>query len=286
VRVRPDSWLSDLLRAATKVFAARGYRQAQMSDIAREMRVSQGTLYNYVESKEALFLLVCQQGFSDSPIEAPQQPPIAAPSFEVMLQKVREQMWSRTRIEALRAALRSRNVLDARAELESVLREFYSVIERNRHGFDLVERSALDVPEMARMLFVEGRRKGVGDFARYITSRIESGHFSPVPDPATAARFIIETVTWFARHRHNTPDSQMISDQDALETTIHFLIGALISSDRHETRRPRKRIRAISDKPSNALLKLGSRSVAANSSRSPMRHEEGGLVRKPRPKTS
>jgi AcrR family transcriptional regulator len=246
MRVRSESWLSDLLEAATKVFAQKGYRQTQMSDIAREMGVSQGTLYNYVESKEALFLLVCQRGFSDSPIEAPDQPPIAAPSFEAMLQKVREQMFSRSRLEALRAALRARNVIDARAELEGVLREFYSVIERNRHGFDLIERSALDVPELARMLFVEGRRKGVGDFARYIANRIESGHFKPVPDAATAARFIIEAITWFARHRHNTPDSQMISENDALETTIHFLSGALIRGDRHETKARRKRSRTIS----------------------------------------
>jgi hypothetical protein len=98
---------------------------------------------------------------------------------------------------------------------------------------------------MAQMLFVKGRRKGVGALARYLTNRIESGHFKRVPDAATAARFVVETVTWFARHRHNTPDSQMISDSDAVETTIHFLVGALIPSDAHQTKAPRKRIRPI-----------------------------------------
>lgn len=245
MRVRSESWLSDLLEAATKVFTAKGYRQTQMSDIAREMGVSQGTLYNYVKSKEALFLLVCEHGFSDGPIEPPDKPPIAPPSFEAMLQRIRAQM-STLRLDALSAALRTKHVADARTELEGVLREFYSLIERTRHGFDLVERSASDVPEMAQILFVEGRRKGVGAFRRYLTSRIESGQFKPVPDAATAARFITETVTWFARHRHNTPDSQMISDHDSLETTIHFLVGALIPSERREGRRPRKRIRALS----------------------------------------
>lgn len=254
MRVRSERWLSDLLKAATKVFTAKGYRQTQMSDIAREMGVSQGTLYNYIESKEALFLLVCKRGFTDSPIEPPQEPPIASPSFETMMQRIREQRSSSVRLDALRAALRTKNVVDARAELEGVLREFYSVIERNRHGFDLIERSALDVPEMAQMLFVEGRRKTVDAFARYLTNRIESGHFKPVPDAATAARFIIETVTWFARHRHNTPDSQMISDHDALETTIHFLIGALIPSDRHEAKGPRKQNRAIKGTSSGVPL--------------------------------
>ncbi len=245
MRVRSESWLADLFDAATKVFIAKGYRQAQMSDIAREMGVSQGTLYNYVESKEALFLLACERGFSEGPLAPPQQPPITLPSFDAMMERIRERMFSSIRLDALHAALDSNNVIDARAELEGVLREFYFVIERCRHGFDLAERSALDIPEIAQLLFIKGRRKGVGALARYLTNRIESGHFKPVPDPATAARFIIEAITWFARHRHNTADSQMISDSAALETTIHFLISALIPSARHETKGRRKRNRAI-----------------------------------------
>lgn len=244
MRVRPRTWFSNLLDAATKVFSTRGFRQTQMSDIAREMGVSQGTLYNYVESKEALFLLVCQRGFSDRPLAPPKKPPIASISFDAMMRQVRE-LRSTARLDALRTALRTRKPADARAELEGVLRELYSVIAKNRHGFDLVERSAREVPEMAQMIFVEGRRRTVGALARYFSDRIESGYFKPVPDPATAARFVVEAVTWFARHRHNTPDSQMISDDDALETTIHFLAGALIGAERRENKRPRKRIRAI-----------------------------------------
>ena len=241
MRVRPDTWLRDLLKAATKVFTAKGYRQAQMADIAREMGVSQGTLYNYIESKEALFQLVCERGFSSIAPHPPQQPPIASTSFETMLQRIREQGSSSARLEALRAALRTKEPADARAELEGVLREFYAVLERNRHGFDLVERSTVDVPELAQMLYVEGLRRTVDAFARYITSRVVSGHFKPVPDAPTAARFIIEAVTWFARHRHNSPDSPMISDRDALETTIQFLVSALVPGDTTETKSPRKR---------------------------------------------
>jgi len=243
MRVRPDTWLRDLLKAATKVFTAKGYRQAQMADIAREMGVSQGTLYNYIESKEALFQLVCEQGFSRGPLQPPRKPPIASVSFETMLQRIREQSSSNARLEALRTAVRTNEPDDARAELEGVLREFYSVTERNRHGFDLVERSTGDVPELAEMLFVEGRQRTVDTLARYITNRVASGHFKPVPDAPTAARFIIEAVTWFARHRHNTPDSQMISDRDALETTIHFLVSGFISDRIAETKSPRKRKR-------------------------------------------
>ena len=244
MRVRPKSWLSDLLEAATKVFIAKGYRQTQMSDIAREMGVSQGTLYNYVESKEALFMLACEHCFSDRPIIPPAEPPVRSPSFVTMLRKVREQMLS-VRVVSLENALRSRKPRDARAELETILREFYFVMERHRRGFDLIERSTGDVPALAKTMYVEGRRGAVGMFSNYLVERIKSGYFAPVPDPATAARYIIETVTWFARHRHNTPDSEMISDAAALETTIHFLTNALMpgaSARRSSNQRPQTKL--------------------------------------------
>ena len=239
MRTRPRTWLADLLKAATKVFTAKGYRQAQMSDIAREMGVSQGTLYNYIESKEALFQLVCERGFNSTP-QLPQNPPIASVSFDSMLERIRQEGTSNARLDALRVALRTKAPADARAELEGVLREFYAVLERNRHGIDLVERSTGDVPELADMLFVEGRRRTADALARYITARVASGHFKPVPDAPTAARFIIEAVSWFARHRHNDPDSKMISDHDALETTIHFLMSGLIGGESRKTKSPRK----------------------------------------------
>jgi len=249
MRARPDRWFPDLLSAATKVFIAKGYRQTQMSDIAREMGVSQGTLYNYVESKEALFLLACEQGFSDSPPQAPAPPPVPSQSFTTMVERIRERMLSTTRLETLRSALRTRKPVDASTELEGVLREFYSMIARYRHGFDLIERSALEVPEMAHVLFVEGRRGAVDGFARYIAGRIDSGHFRSVRDPATAARFIIEAVTWFARHRHNSAESQTIGDDDALETTIHFLVAGLVAEGRQPARNSRK------ETPSNTPIR-------------------------------
>src|SRR5258708_18190121 len=153
MRTRPDNWFSELVSSGSKVFVAKAYRQAQMSDVAREMGVSQGTLYNYVESKEALFLLACEQGFSESPLLAPAQPPVPSRSFAAMVQKIRERMFATARLEKLGVALRTKKPANAGVELEGVLREFYSVMACYRHGFDLIERSALDVPEMAHMLF-------------------------------------------------------------------------------------------------------------------------------------
>ena len=56
----PDDRLAQLLEAATGVFIEQGYRRTQMADVAAALGVAKGTLYLYVESKEALFDLVCR----------------------------------------------------------------------------------------------------------------------------------------------------------------------------------------------------------------------------------
>lgn len=44
----------NILNAALKVFAARGYQETSISDIAKEASISKGLLYNYFSSKEDL----------------------------------------------------------------------------------------------------------------------------------------------------------------------------------------------------------------------------------------
>ena len=53
----PSHRFSELVHAGTGVFIEFGYQRAQMADVASALGVAKGTLYGYVESKEALFLL-------------------------------------------------------------------------------------------------------------------------------------------------------------------------------------------------------------------------------------
>lgn len=50
-----------ILRAAERVFADKGYNQVTISEIAKLSRVSEGTIYEYFESKEHLLLSVPEQ---------------------------------------------------------------------------------------------------------------------------------------------------------------------------------------------------------------------------------
>jgi len=52
-----------IIEAAITVFAKKGYNRAKMTDIAKEIGVSKGTLYQYFKSKEDLFEAVVQIPF-------------------------------------------------------------------------------------------------------------------------------------------------------------------------------------------------------------------------------
>src|SRR5436305_14297060 len=47
---------NQILDAATKVFAAKGFHPTTIRDIAREAGIADGTIYNYFENKTALML--------------------------------------------------------------------------------------------------------------------------------------------------------------------------------------------------------------------------------------
>jgi AcrR family transcriptional regulator len=203
-----------------------------MADVAREMRVSQGTLYNYVESKEALFYLLVERGVSNEPVTLPDQLPLPTPSRETLLRRLEEQMRHTFVLPELDRALKRRRVSDARAELEGVVREFYAFSEKTRRVADVIERSALDLPDFFALFFLKLRRNHFARVAAYVERRVRLGHFRHVPDAAVAARFLIETITFFARHRHRDPDPTPMDEDLVRETTVRLLVNTLIKEDR------------------------------------------------------
>jgi AcrR family transcriptional regulator len=68
----PGDRFDALVRSATGVFIARGYRLTQMSDIAQAVGVAKGTLYGYVESTAALLLLCLRYADEKAPLGLPE----------------------------------------------------------------------------------------------------------------------------------------------------------------------------------------------------------------------
>src|SRR5262245_60177315 len=86
----PEDRFQSLLEAATAVFLEQGYRRTQIADVALRMGVAKGTIYTYVESKEALFDCALRHADSPDPIQLPDALPVPTPQPGVTLEIVRQ----------------------------------------------------------------------------------------------------------------------------------------------------------------------------------------------------
>jgi AcrR family transcriptional regulator len=231
-RRKPDDRFQELVDAACRVFIAQGYRRTQMADVADAMGVAKGTMYLYVESKEALFDLALRHADAPRPVDPPERLPVPAPPAARTLRYVRDRL-AQPASRALRESVnRGRPQMDS-DELTVILSEIYEALARNRTGIKLVDRCAADYPELAKLWFTEGREVLLGELARYLGAGMRKDRRRPaMPDPAIAARLVLETLVFWAVHRHWDPSPQAVDPTTARDTVIGLLVAALLKDGR------------------------------------------------------
>lgn len=220
--------LDRILRAATKAFATLGYRRTQMANVASEAGVSAGNLYQYVESKEALFhaclAAAAPDGrgpLADRPLPTP-EPGETRDLVESALRTIR-------RPGALAAALETDDPADVASELAGIVGDFYDRTAATRDIQGLIEAAAADRPDLYEAYFVQMRRPALARLTEYLRRRMGSGHLRQVPDVATTARLVNETQAWFARHRPFDQDTDDVPDDaTARATVIDVLVAGLL----------------------------------------------------------
>jgi AcrR family transcriptional regulator len=234
----PAHRFDDLIRTATEVFIAQGYRRTQMADVAASLGVAKGTLYGYVESKEALFQLAARYSDHPGPVEPPAALPVPTPKPGEILRLLQERLAEEGALPILNAALKRRRVRDVRAELEAVLRELYAVMERNHRGIELIDRCALDHPELAEQWQMAGREASRGGLAAYLDARIRSKQLRPLRDTRVVARLVIETLTTWTVHIKWDRWPQQFEGREVEETVIRFLLHGLLQDGERGGRKP------------------------------------------------
>jgi len=228
-RVRPEDRFHDLVEAATAVFLEQGYRRTQMADVAVRMGVAKGTLYLYVESKEALFHAVVRHADRGGRIELPEALPVPTPPSGATLEEVRKRL-AESDLPRLAEALGRRRVRDVRAELEAIVRELYRLLARHRVGIKLLDRCAHDHPELAAVWHGAGREAVRDLLRRYLEDRVRRRRLAPVVDPAVTARIVLETAVFWAVHRHWDPSPQAVDDEVAERAVVEFVARALLEA--------------------------------------------------------
>ena len=223
----PKDRFHELVEAATSVFLDDGFRRAQIAHVADRMGVAKGTIYLYVESKEALFHAVVHHADRNERIELPEVLPVPTPPPGATLQEVRRRV-EVSDLPVLAEAIARRRVVDVRAELEDIVRDLYGLLTRHRVGIKLLDRCARDHPDLAVVWYGSGR-EGIRELLRaYLEDRIRRRRLPPVEDPAITARIVLETAVFWAVHRHWDPSPQAVDEQTAEHAVVSFVVRGLL----------------------------------------------------------
>jgi AcrR family transcriptional regulator len=224
----PGDRFQALIDVATAVFLEQGYRRTQVAHVAARLGLAKGSVYTYVESKEALFDCVLRYADHADRIALPETLPVATPPPEATLEMVQGRLAQESTLPALNAALSRARVANVRAELETVLGELYDSLARHRTAIKLLDRCASDYPELAKLWYRAGREDALSLLGRYLDERARRGRLRRFEDGAVAARIVLETLVFWAVHRHWDPSPQALDEASARRTVLAFLTSALV----------------------------------------------------------
>jgi AcrR family transcriptional regulator len=155
---------SQIMAAATRLFAARGFAGTNLQDIAEATGLTRPALYHYFKSKESLLSRLVAD-VTESPAE----------ELERILGRdasVRERLHDMAYAVALRQAA-------------------------NPERFRLLVRSEAELPEGLSEIYANGRRQVLKAFATVIEEGVRSGELRPV-DARTSALGVIGLCNWVA----------------------------------------------------------------------------------------
>jgi AcrR family transcriptional regulator len=226
----PRGTASDRLRALAEAaidsFRRLGYRGTRTADVASLAGMSAGSLFTYVESKEALFHLVFADFFGVFDQSVPDLP-VATPGGGETAALVESHLRS-VPAPNLREALAEDHPSHAEAELRGIVEERYTIQERLWPILAVIERCAAEVPELEEFYYRRTRVGYFGRLATYLEKRSAAGYLRGMPDSAVAARVVSEMISWFAWHRREGRDALLYDDDACRKTVVEFICAALL----------------------------------------------------------
>jgi AcrR family transcriptional regulator len=156
---------SQIMAAATKLFAERGFAGTNLQDIAEATGLTRPALYHYFKSKESLLSRLVTE-LTESPAEE--------------LERIR------TRADA-----------SVRERLHDMAFAVALQQAANPERFRLLVRSEAELPEGLSEIYASGRRQVLKAFATVIDEGVQSGELRPV-DARTSALGVIGLCNWVA----------------------------------------------------------------------------------------
>ena len=229
-RVMPEDRISEIIRAAARIFARFGYRQAQMEDIASEAGVSKATLYLYFPGKLQLFHYVLEHG---SPAEDVQVRPgdvgLARTEAE-LLPHLAKELRRQSRLHSVDScAAAPPEEVDVAAELEAILGEMWDLFDAHRVQIVILEKSAQEFPGLAAVYDQYARKRMLEQLESYLRLRMRQGAIKKLHSPSLVARLMTETMAWLGWKQLDGRLAPPFTRADALPDLVSTLAAGLRS---------------------------------------------------------
>ncbi len=195
---RPEERPQELLEAALRVFAARGYRNTRLDEVAAAAGVTKGALYHYFANKEDLLLRA--------------------------LEEYQERAFGR-----LEQALRDEPG-SASARLRVLFRRAFGGNDPARIDvLLLLQATANEAPDVYRRWLASGPMKGWRLIARIVDEGRASGEFRDDVDAEVAARVMLTglmgQLIW-QRHATAVPGLR-IDGERLIDAAVEFMLAGL-----------------------------------------------------------
>lgn len=197
---RPEDRPAELMEAALRVFAGRGYRSARLDEVAAAAGVTKGTLYHYFANKEEL--------------------------LRRALEHYQERAFGRV-AGALREAAEG---APASERIRVALHELFAGSDPLRAEVLLVlQAAAHEVPEVYREWLRRGPVKGWRLVARLIAEGQEAGELRRDVDGEVAARVCVTGLMVQLMWQRHSPElaAMRIGRERLVEGAVEMLLGAL-----------------------------------------------------------
>lgn len=188
-----------IMDAALRVFARKGFAQATNKDIAREAEITPGLIYHYFDSKAALLQAILE---SRAPVQVMRA--LAPDTFDLPPEKMLRLI--------LRPTLRA---LEDKRFLE-LLRVYLPELLHNPQA------SSLGIPAI---------QEGTEYLAKYLAAQIKRGTLRKM-DPALAAQIILGGIMALVLRRQILRDPTMLaySHEKIIDLTIQLTLRGLLTN--------------------------------------------------------
>ena len=220
---RNEGRLREIAQAALAAFQSGGYRLTQIVHVSERLGVSVGSIYRYVESKEALFHIAALESLDRLPDTLPL--PVKVRGLEETVAVISEMAAADPLWPTLRGVVGRPPSADPKAEAREIAGELFDVM-RARAGFiNLLDRCAQDIPELAEFFDARIRRRLMADLVTWVVRRglaADGGR----ADAEALARGAMEAVAWLAKNRPGDRTAGAISDAQARAAAVRIFANA------------------------------------------------------------